>query len=316
MAYKQGLGLALGVCGCLLVGCGGGDEKAPTSTIETPTAGAGGMAGAAGSLTIGNGANGGSGGSGGMASPSPPTIATFHTCGMPEQECGLGTHAGDVKVTTKADLEALKGVGAIEGKLEIRITSGTVGFTEILDDLGCLGSVSGDVSVQFSNTEGDVSLWGLRNLTTVGGNLVVSNTFVRTFTDCGLAKLVSVGPLEGPAGHLEFDHVGGDLDLSKLTRFGELRVHDTELDTVKLPQSGTFEISYFQLSNNTFLRYVEGLREAAVQFVPTSSTRGVQIVNNPSLPGCRVDELAQLFIAGGAAASDITKSANGPCEAP
>jgi hypothetical protein len=313
MAYKMGIGLLLAASSSLVLGCGD-KEQAPDSTIEMNQSGAGGMAGAGGGLVIGNGSNGGTGGGMGANNPAPPTL-TFHTCGMPEQECGSTPHSGDVIASTKEELAALKGIYRIEGKLQVTIGADAMDAADALGELRCLQAVTGDVSIQFSNKAGDVSLWGLRNLRTVGGNVSASNTFVRTYADCGLAKLEQVG---GPemAGRVELDRFGGELDLSKLSVVGDVRVRNTELTSIKLPASGNFALSYLQISNNSFLTTVSGFEDVLVQFLPTSATAGVQLVNNPRLSDCRATELAQLFIAGGAKPSEITQSGNLPCPAP
>lgn len=309
MAYKMGIGLLLAASSSLLLGCGD-EEQAPDSTIMNQS-GAGGMAGAGGALIIGNGSNGGTGGAVGADNPAPPTI-TFHTCGMPEQECGSTQHSGDVSATSKEELAALKGISRIEGKLQVTIDADAMDAADALGDLRCLESVTGDVTIQFSNKTGDVSLWGLRNLKTVGGNVTASNTFVRTYADCGLAKLQQVGGVE-MAGRVELDRFGGELDLSKLTVVRDLRVRNTELTSIKLPVSGSFSLSYLQISNNPFLTTVSGFEDVLVQFLPMGATAGVQVVNNPRLSDCRATELAQLFIKGGAQPSEVTQSGNLPC---
>jgi hypothetical protein len=296
MASWQGL-VALGTC-LISVGCSA--EKAPDSTIET--GGSGGMAGSAGSFILGNGGStAGAGGSAPLDTGPPPTI-TFHTCGMPEPSCDPKLLTGDVVIDGLEDLAALQGLTAIEGNLSIAF--------KMVDTLGCLESVSGDVSVNVIEGVGDTSLWGLRHLESIGGDLKLSNAVGRTYADCGLSLLERVGSLG--AGSIDAKDLGGELDLSRLQTARKLAISNTELLQIKLPASGALVLAQLEVSNNPYLSQIGGFDEVMLQ-LPEASSSEVRIVNNPRLSECVVDKIGAQFVRSGAAASALTKFGNLPC---
>lgn len=308
MGRWQGHAVALSA---LMVTVGCGDEKAPDSTIDSGvTAGTAGTAGAAGSLALGN--KGGMGGAGGMVTSAPPTV-TLHACAMPEQPCATKVHTGDVVVQSKEQAMALMGVTSIVGNLTVSPASNVEVSATIVDAFNCLETVGGDVSIDFSSAQGDVSLWGLRNLKTIDGNLKISNVLDRTYTDCGLAYLQRVGLLVAGTGSIEVDGLAGALDLSQLSELNALHVMNTELASIKLPVSGMFYMSELEIENNRFLAEVAGFDAVTVDTDPAPLGDVVRIVNNPRLSDCRAEKIGQLFIAGGADLADIALFGNLAC---
>jgi hypothetical protein len=285
---------------CLLLG-GCSNEKAPDSTIES--GGSGGMAGSAGSFVLGNGGStAGAGGNTPVDTGPPPTI-TFHVCGMPEPECSSKPLDGDVVIDGVEDLEALKGVTTIQGRLTISY--------EAIDTLWCLQAVSGDVSIDVSASDGDASLWGLRHLKSIGGNLELSNASARTYADCGLSELERVG-FEG-AGSIEATDLGGELDLSHLLAMRELDISNTELTQLKLPSSGSFALAHLEISNNAYLTQIGGFDQVTVQPLAVSLAEAVRIVNNPRLSDCRAKQIGEQFLKGGGDPGSVTTFGNLPC---
>lgn len=260
------------------------------------------MAGSAGSFILGNGGStAGAGGSTPLDTGPPPTI-TFHTCGMPEPSCVPKLLTGDVAIDGVEDLAALQGLTAIEGNLSIDF--------KMVDTLGCLESVSGDVSVNVTAGVGDTSLWGLRHLKSIGGDLKLSNAVERTYLDCGLSVLERVGS-QG-AGSIEAKELGGELDLSRLQAVFKLGISSTELVQIKLPASGALVLAQLEISNNPYLSQIGGFDDVMLQLAQASSSE-VRIVNNPRLSECVVDKIGAEFVNSGAPASVLTKFGNLPC---
>lgn len=301
MEALQGFLVVLGTS-VLVMGCGG-DDKAPDSTVESGgSGGGGGAAGSAGGFLLGKGGSAGAGGSAPLDTGPPPTIA-LHACGMPEPACDSKVLTEDVVIDGLEDEAALQGVTAIVGKLSI-------GFKTV-DTLGCLESVSGDVTIDVSKGDGDASLWGLRHLKSVGGNLHVSNSLGRTYADCGLSELERVGTEGG--GSIEATDLSGELDLSHVLAARELNVSSTKLLHIALPRSGSLSLGHLEIANNAYLSELSGFDEVMVQPLVGNSAEAVRIVNNPRLSDCRVKLIGDQFVKAGAAASGITSFGNLPC---
>jgi hypothetical protein len=300
MASWQGYVVVLGTS-ALVIGCSGAD-KAPDSTVESGNSGgSAGAAGSAGSFLLGNGGSmAGAGGSAPLDTGPPPTI-TFHACGMPEPACDSKVLTGDVVIDGLEDQAALQGVTAIVGKLNISFKT--------VDTLGCLESVSGDVTIDVSVGDGDASLWGLRHLKSIGGELQLSNSLDRTYADCGLSELERV---EGGGG-IEATDLGAELDLSHLLAMRELKLSNTELTRIKLPLSGSFALARVEISNNPYLSALSGFDDVVVSPLAVASAETVRIVNNPRLSDCVAKRIGQRFVMGGAEQSTVTTFGNLPC---
>lgn len=296
----------------LLLGCGG-DQQAPGSAVESAgTGGMGGASGAGGSLALGN--KTGTGGTGGAASGRAPVV-TLHVCGMPEQSCATKVHMGDVVVHSNAEALALAGVTSITGNLTIKMSTRAEDGAHVADAFNCLESVTGDLSIDPDTSDGDSSLWGLRNLKVVDGNLTISNVFNRaTYPDCGLARLERVGSgLSGSGGSIELGGLGGELDLSLLTSLARLSVENTDLTRIQLPVSGTFQMTELDIENNPFLNEIAGFEGVTVQTRPQPQGDVVRITNNRKLSDCRAKNIGQLFVNGGAEPADIITFGNLEC---
>jgi hypothetical protein len=318
MADSKGALVAASAAGfltALLFGCGGG-EPAPGSGVEMAgTGGSGGAAGAAGSLALGNKAGtGGVGGMGGVASGGAPTV-TLHACGMPEQPCATKVHMGDVVVRSNAEAMALMGVTSIMGNFTVDVSAGEEPVAQLADAFNCLEHVAGNVAIELDTSQGDSSLWGLRNLTTVDGNLTIRNVLARTYTDCGLARLQRVGTgfSSSSGGNIELEGLGGELDLSLLTSLHRLRISNTELVRIQLA-SGTLEITSLQIEDNPYLTQIAGL--VTVQTSPQPQGDVVRITNNPRLSQCDAINIGQTFISGGADPADVVEFGNSSCVPP
>jgi hypothetical protein len=318
MAESKGTLVAASVAGlltALLAGCGGG-EPAPGSGVQVgSTGGTGGAAGAGGSLALGNKAGtGGLAATGGEASAGAPTV-TLHACGMPEQPCARNVHMGDVVVRSSADATALLGVTSIMGDLTIDVSAGDAGGAQLADAFECLELVAGDVAIALGTSQGDASLWGLRNLTTIDGNLTAQNVFNRTYTDCGLARLqrVGTGSSSSSTGSIELEGLAGELDLSLLTSLNRLRVSNTELTRMELPASGAFQLSSLEIESNLYLAQIAGFVGVTVQTSPQPLGDVVRITNNPRLSQCDAINIGQRFILGGADPADIVTFGNQAC---
>lgn len=308
--------------GALLVACG--QENAPVSKVGVDQGG-GGMGGSAGSLTLdmsagtggaaaGSGGSAGSagkqaaGGNGNQSMAGAPTI-TLHTCpGTPEPPCPEMVLPGDVDVRSEAELAALQGVTAVEGKLDI---SAPAGF----DALSCLRTVGDNLDVDVFGAEGDVSLWGLRNLQSVGGSVDVSSSFDRIYADCGLSQLVSLGEKYVTGGAVDtYGGLAGELDLSHLKLVRHIRLRESSLTRLVLPSNQTMTMGQLLLEDQPYLSEVAGFSGVTIQSASlVSGAYSVRIVDNPRLSTCRANELAQLFVAGGSPESTVTISGNEPC---
>jgi hypothetical protein len=237
---------------------------------------------------------------------------------MPEQSCAKKAHMGDVIVHSNAEALALAGVTSITGNLTIDLSSGAEDGTQVADAFHCLESVTGDVSFDPRTSGGDSSLWGLRNLKVVEGNLTTKNVFDHTtYTDCGLARLERVGSgLSDSGGSIEVEGLGGELDLSLLTSLSRLSVSNTELTRIALPASGTFQMTELDIENNPYLNEIAGFEGVTVQTRAQPQGEVVRITNNRKLSDCRAKDIGQLFVNGGAALDDIVTFGNGSCPTP
>jgi len=314
-----------GVLGALASACGG---DAPASRVGVEQGG-GGNGGMAGSLFLGGGAgSGGTAGAGGSQSggasggsvggapggagsgnlPRPPDIA-LHTCpAVADPPCPALALAGDVMARTDAELQALQGVTSIEGQLTLRI-AGQV------DALSCLETVGDNLDIDVFGADTDVSLWGLRNLKTVGGGVELSAGLERVYPDCGLSRLESLGMqyLTGGAVDTTGD-VSGELDLSRLTLVRHIRIRGSLLTRLILPSGVTLNMGQFLLEDDPYLTEVAGFEGVTIDSASVGSTYSVRIVDNPSLSTCRANAIAKLFTDGGSPVESVTIMNNAPCE--
>jgi hypothetical protein len=237
--------------------------------------------------------------------PEPPTVM-LHTCpATPDPPCPAKALAGDVILSTEAELSALQGVTSIEGMLRIRYWQ--------LDSLSCLESVGDHLRVEIgSGGDGDTSLYGLRNVKSIGGSLDISGTFEQVFPDCGFARLESLGAKYATGGAVDANDLGGELDLSRLMTFRHIRLKNNDFTRVILPDAGTFNMGQLALENNPYLSEVAGFSNATLKIVANASY-SLRVVANPQLSECRAHQLAKLFTDGGAEPASVTVMSNLPC---
>lgn len=301
--------LGLG-CVAALGGCGGG-EQAPGSGIMTEKGGSGGSAGTAGSLAIelpkGGGGATGTGGSGSGAGGGAPPVQ-LHTCSAtPDPPCPTKAVPG-LDVTEPGALQLLEGVTQIDGDLTIRKVAG-------LDALSCLETITGDLSIDVFADDTPATLWGLRNLQTVGQTIEI-NPDEELHVDCGFSRLASIGAdyFTGGAFDVSGD-LSGELDLSQVKSNKHFRIDGSNLTKVTLPSNASIVQGQLSFQSNSKLAEVLGF--SAITFTPDGINVGgaysVMITNNPLLSECRARELAQLYIDAGDSPDTVTIMGNLPC---
>lgn len=278
----------------------------------------------AGGLSLGD-QSGGAGAGGAPANPvaggpaiggmdsgtvDPPSIQ-LHTCpASPDPACPTKVVSGDVRADDAAGVAALMGVTSIEGGLSI-------GTEEGLDALSCLESVGDDLEIDLFGSRGDASLWGLRNIKTIGGGIDVSDSFGKVYADCGFSKLESLGAAYATGGAVDCTSgLAGELDLSSLKVVRHIRLKNSELTRIKLPNAvSMLEMGQLAFDDNPLLSDVSGFSGVTIKMsgIVVSGAYSVRIVNNPKLSDCRARELAALFTAAGYSAASMTISGNAAC---
>jgi hypothetical protein len=280
---------------------GGGMGAMGGGIVLEMGAGTGGSSGSANGGT----ANGGTSGSGGM-----PSIA-LHTCpAAVDAACPPKAMAGNVQVSDAASVAALQGVTSIDGELSIRTADG-------LDALSCLETVGDNLQVDLFGADGDVSLWGLRNLKSIGGGIDISDSFGDVYPDCAFSKVEKLGEQYATGGAVESDGgLAGELDVTLLKEVRHIRIRNSKLTRIKLPNNlSMLEMGQFALEGNGALAEVTGfsgvtIKQSSIQIAGAYSVR---IVDNPLLPNCRALELAGLFKAAGYTDASMTIMGNAPC---
>ena len=297
-------------CAVVLTGCGGGE--APGSGIAMDKGGTGGAAGAAGSLALGlpmggAGAGGTGVGTGATDGGGAPPVQ-LHTCPVtPEPSCPAKSVPG-ADITDAAAITALQGVTQIDGDLTIRKVSG-------LDALSCLETISGDLRIDVFSDDTLATLWGLRNLQTVGQTIEISPD-AELHVDCGFSRLSSIGADYFTGGAFDVDgDVAGELDLSKLETNKHFRINGSNLSKVTLPSNTSIVQGQLSFQSNSKLAEVVGF--GGITFTPDNISVGgaysVMITNNPLLSECRARELGQLYIDAGDAPDTVTIMGNLAC---
>lgn len=290
--------------GCLgLLACSGG-EQAPGSGIMKSEGGSGGAGGSAGSLSIGPAM----GGSGGMAGGGGAPVA-LHTCSaQPEPACPAKVVAESVVIDDAAQLTALEGVTQIMGDL-------TINATVDLTPLSCLTVVDGELEIDLFGDGDANSLWGLRNLRHVGQGIDISASSAGTYVDCGLSLLGSVGD-DFSGGSLQASgRLMGVLGLSYVKSIQNIRVSGSLLTKLALPTDTTLTFGQLALDDNQDLSLITGFTGITFSSggIVAEGVYTVRIVDNPVLPECRAQELAQVYRDAGATEESITVMGNMPC---
>jgi hypothetical protein len=308
-------------CAVVLLGCGGGGE-APGSGIATPKGGSGGAGGAAGSLSLGLDGGGGAGGTatglagtasggttaGGTGNGGGPAVQ-LHTCpATPDPACPAKSLTGTVIADNEAEWAALAGVTHVAGDLKLMSPLG-------LDSLSCLETIDGSLDLDFFAEEAEASLWGLRNLKTVGATIDIRPD-ENLYVDCGFSRLTSSGADYFTGGAIDVQGpLVGELDLSRLKVIKHIRIKGSALTKVTLPSSTMLTMGQLAFESNAQLSQVLGFTGITFKSdgIVVGGTYTVRIVDNPLLSECRARELAKVYQDAGAAADSITVMGNQAC---
>ena len=302
-------------CALALLGCSGGGE-APGSGIATAKGGTGGGGGAAGSLSLelphgGAGAGGvgtGGAGVGGNAGGGGPSVQ-LHTCpATPDPPCPAKSLEGTVIADNEAEWATLTGVTHIGGDLKLMSPLG-------LDSLSCLETIDGSLELDFFAEEAEASLWGLRNLKTVGETIDIQPD-ENLHVDCGFSRLASAGADYFTGGAIDVSGpLVGELNLSQLRVIKHIRIEGSGLTKVTLPSNTQLTMGQLAFESNPQLSEVLGFTGITFKSdgIVVGGAYTVRIYNNPMFSECRAHELAQVFLGAGASADGITIMGNLAC---
>jgi hypothetical protein len=275
---------------------GGAGGTVPSGNSGATTGGAG-TAGSGGSSTsaqggsAGTAASNGKGGSssGASGSSSGGSMAAggsaANLCPPPPPRCPTKTlksiETFVVSETRSAD--QFVGVTAIDGAVDVVDAVGLTAFD-------CLETVSGSVSLADGTS-------GAQKFDSAFPNLVsardvdVHATFSTQPIECLLQSLARVETLEVTGS------VRGTLNLAALTTFTRVVVLNSDLTRVILPSSGSFNVMQLVFRGNDSLREIAGFQNVTLTGAPgaTAPVYSLGFLSNPSLSGCRILELADLF---------------------
>lgn len=306
-------------CAVALLGCSGGDQG-PGSGIMTTKGGSGGAGGTGGSLSLGlTGGGGAGGGVGGTAVGGASGGATssvgggpaveLHTCpATADPPCPTKALDGTVVADNEAEWAALAGVTHIGGDLRLMSPLG-------LDSLSCLETIDGSLELDFFAEEPGASLWGLRNLKTVGETIDIRPD-ESLYVDCGFSRLASLGADYFTGGAIDVSGpLAGELNLSQLKVNKHIRIKGSALTKVTLPSSTMLTLGQLAFESNSLLSQVLGFSGITFKSdgIVVSGTYTVRIVGNPLLSDCRARELAKVYQDAGASADSITVMGNLAC---
>ncbi len=109
--------------------------------------------------------------------------------------------------------------------------------------------------------------------------------------DCLLQSLARVETVR------VYGSVKGTLNLAALTTFTRVVVLNSDLTRVILPSSGSFNVMQVVFRQNYSLREIAGFQNVTLTGAPgsTAPVYSLGFLSNPSLSGCRIHELADLF---------------------
>jgi hypothetical protein len=308
----------------LLLACGGdpsdSNEDSDGSGGSNIDLGSGGSnvpggAGGTGASSSGGGLAGGSGGAAASGGSEPNGIGGSEVDYYPVPVCDPVPPACPEKVIDGSrtllsleELEEMRGVTTITGDLVLR----TVEDLSILD---CLEDVGERLEIDVDGSlEG-----GLPRLNVVGYQVKLSSTFFNDVdedevsVDCAFQSLVEVN---GQGSIDTYSGLTGELDLSRLTRVGAIRIKSSNLSRVKLPNGLRWGLQ-LAFENNEELRELTGFEQMEVVGGEdhTVDTYILRILENPLLSGCRAQEIETLFRDAQYPDSSIIVEGNGPgCE--
>lgn len=190
-----------------------------------------------------------------------------------------------VSETVSAD--RFVGVTAIDGAVDVVDAMGLAAFD-------CLETVSGSVSLA-DGTSGTSKFGNAFPNLVSAQDIDVEATFSAQPIECLLRSLARVETVK------VFGSVKGTLNLAALTALKRLVVLNSDLTRVVLPSNGTFDVMQVVFRQNYSLREVAGFQNVTLTGAPgwPAPTYSLGFVSNPSLSGCRILELADLFRAAG-----------------
>lgn len=308
-------------CAVALLGCSGSDEG-PGSGIMTTKGGSGGAAGSGGSLSLGLPGDGGAGGtalgvggtvaggtssSGGTSGGAP--AVQLHACpATADPPCPTKSLDGSVVADNEAEWAALAGVTHIGG--DLRLMSPLA-----LDSLSCLETIDGSLELDVFAEEAAPSLWGLRNLKTVGETIDIRSDD-SLYVDCGFSRLASLGADYFTGGAIDVHGpLAGELSLSQLKVNKHIRIKGSALTKVTLPSNTMLTLGQLAFDSNPLLSQVLGFSGITLKSdgIVVSGTYTVRIVDNPLLSDCRARELAKIYQDAGASPDSLTIMGNLTC---
>lgn len=282
-----------------LAACSSGGAGSTFTTGQSGSAGSGGQAGSGGSgPIIGGGAGGSDGG-------FLPRVCTAEA----DPPCPAKVQKDNVIVGTVGAAAQFEGVTEIQGSL-------TIAAIQDLSAFSCLERVSSDVELDF-NDEGTMSLYGLRNLKSVGGNLDIYATSkaLELRADCALSHLESVGSKNLLGGYVAASAaLTGVLDLSRLGVVTHIRLSGTRLTRVALPSNVALTMGQLWFEGNSALSDILGFENVTLH--PRNGVTGtysLRITKNPQLPNCRAEQFQQMFVAAGFDPALMAVSDNALC---
>jgi hypothetical protein len=248
-----------------------------------------------------------SGGGAPEAGPGPGSIVIPRMCPpQPPPSCPTKVRAESAQVSSAADAETLRGVTEIQGSLYLSFPPG-------LEVLSCLERVTDDVNIDFFGQIGTTSLYGLRNLKSVGGALAVTGEAIEMRADCALGRLESVGTKSRIGGIDIKGQLIFTLDLSRVKVADHIQIGATRLTRIALPSNVAFTMTRMGFDTNSQLSEIAGFENVKLTRASTNVGAGLRIVNNALLPTCRAEQLQTSFITAGFDLDSIVVSGNGPC---
>jgi hypothetical protein len=240
-----------------------------------------------GSVSSGNG--GSASGAGGVSNGGNVATggSTASSCPPRPPRCPAKALEGDVLVTDTMPADQVVGVTDIEGALDVADSLGLAAFD-------CLETVSGQLLLRDGTN--DTASFGnaFPNLVSAKDVDAKAN-FDSQPVDCLFRGLERVQ-------HLSITgSVEGTLDLRALTEFDGIFVQGTDLLRVVLPSNGTFKANQIGFRQNYSLHEVAGFQNVTLTGAPglTSPYYSLQFQSNPSVSGCRILALAEIFRAAG-----------------
>lgn len=271
----------------------GGNTPAGTASAGTAgsvsggggssTSAQGGSAGTAASSGKGGSSSGAGGSSSGGSMAAGGSAANL--CPPPPPRCPTKTlkSNGTLVVSETMSADQFVGVTAIDGAVDVVDAIGLTAFD-------CLETVSGTVSLWDGTSDAPKFGNAFPNLVSAR-DVDVDATFSAQPIECLLQSLARVETV------VVSGSVKGTLNLAALTTFTRVVVLNSDLTRVILPSSGSFNLMQLVFRQNYSLREIAGFQNVTLTGAPgsTAPVYSLGFLSNPSLSGCRIIELADLF---------------------